>query len=206
MLDEPFIDAIDNVLPQTQCGLCGYDGCRPYAKAIALNQESINKCPPGGLQTLQELAEITHQDMTPFVEEMKTKVKPPSRAVIREAECIGCTKCIQVCPVDAILGAPKLMHTILAKECTGCELCIAPCPVDCIEMVPISHSTDSIKKEKSNLARQRYLARKERLSNTSPPQKVSETKPKDEAKSFTKAAIQEAVERVKARKSALNEC
>ncbi|MFD1215143.1 electron transport complex subunit RsxB [Microbulbifer celer] len=132
---DPIVDQIDEILPQTQCGQCGHPGCRPYAEAIA-NGEAINKCPPGGQATINELANLLDVEAVPLdaehgVEDVK-KV-----AFIREAECIGCTKCIQACPVDAIVGAAKQMHTVIVDECTGCDLCVEPCPVDCIDMVPL---------------------------------------------------------------------
>lgn len=133
---DPIVDQIDALLPQTQCGQCGYPGCRPYAQAIA-NGDDINKCPPGGDATIKNLADLMGVEAKPLdsahgIEDVK-KV-----AVIREDECIGCTKCIQACPVDAILGAAKHMHTVIAHECTGCDLCVEPCPVDCIDMVPVA--------------------------------------------------------------------
>lgn len=131
---DPIVDQIDALLPQTQCGQCGHPGCRPYAEGIAAG-EAINKCPPGGQTTIDQLAELLNVDSIPLdaehgVEDVR-KV-----AYIREDECIGCTKCIQACPVDAILGAAKLMHTVIVDECTGCDLCVEPCPVDCIDMIP----------------------------------------------------------------------
>jgi electron transport complex protein RnfB len=131
----PLADAIDKVLPQTQCGQCGFAGCRPYAEAIARGAADINQCPPGGEAGIRALATLLGREPKPLSAEHGVE-KPQLLAVIDEDECIGCTKCIQVCPVDAIVGAPKLMHTVLDAECTGCELCIAPCPVDCITMVP----------------------------------------------------------------------
>lgn len=130
----PLSDQINSILPQTQCGQCGYPGCRPYAEAIA-DGDSINKCPPGGEDTIQALANLLDVEPEPLDAEHGVE-KEPLVAYIREAECIGCTKCIQACPVDAILGAAKVMHTVIADECTGCDLCIEPCPVDCIDMVP----------------------------------------------------------------------
>lgn len=130
------IEQIENLLPQTQCGQCGYLGCRPYAEAIA-SGEKINRCPPGGDRTIVELAALLHTEILP----LDSDTPPPPRAVafIREEECIGCTKCIQACPVDAIVGAAKLMHTVIVAECTGCDLCVEPCPVDCIDMLPLTN-------------------------------------------------------------------
>lgn len=131
---DPIVDQIDAILPQTQCGQCGHPGCRPYAEAIS-NGEAINRCPPGGQATVQALADLLDVEALPLdggAEEPIQKV-----AVIREDECIGCTKCIQACPIDAILGAAKQMHTVISDECTGCDLCVEPCPVDCIDMVEV---------------------------------------------------------------------
>jgi electron transport complex protein RnfB len=131
----PIVEQINAILPQTQCGQCGHPGCRPYAEAIANEGEAINKCPPGGQAGVQALADLLDVEAIPLDEEHgEESVKQV--AYIREAECIGCTKCIQACPVDAILGAAKHMHTVIASECTGCDLCVDPCPVDCIEMHP----------------------------------------------------------------------
>ena len=132
----PIVDQINEILPQTQCGQCGYPGCRPYAEAIA-NGDAINKCPPGGQATVNALADLL--DMEPQTLDAGADEVPVTRvAYIREAECIGCTKCLQACPVDAILGAAKQMHTVLADECTGCDLCVDPCPVECIDMRPVA--------------------------------------------------------------------
>ena len=133
---DPLVDKIDALLPQTQCGQCSYPGCRPYATAIANGEADINQCPPGGETTIHALADLLDRDPTPLNPE-NGAIKPKTLAVIDEAICIGCTLCIQACPVDAILGAAKQMHTVIADECTGCELCIPPCPVDCIDMVEI---------------------------------------------------------------------
>ena len=129
----PIADQINEVLPQTQCGQCGFPGCRPYAEAIA-NGEAINKCPPGGEAGIQALADLLDVEPIPLDEEHGEE-NVTTVAYIREDECIGCTKCIQACPVDAILGAAKQMHTVLTSECTGCDLCVEPCPVDCIDMI-----------------------------------------------------------------------
>jgi len=137
----PIVDEIDSILPQTQCGQCGHPGCRPYAEGIAAG-EDINKCPPGGEATIQALADLLDVD-APSLDAEHGEEKPKQVAVIREAECIGCTKCIQACPIDAILGAAKHMHTVIESECTGCDLCVEPCPVDCIDMVPVDSGLSS---------------------------------------------------------------
>jgi electron transport complex protein RnfB len=131
----PIVDQINDILPQTQCGQCGHPGCRPYAEAIANNDEPINKCPPGGEAGIQALADLLDVEVIPLDEEHGEE-KVTAVAYIREPECIGCTKCIQACPVDAILGSAKHMHTVIVSECTGCDLCVEPCPVDCIDMIP----------------------------------------------------------------------
>ena len=141
---DPIIEKIDSILPQTQCGQCGYPGCKPYATAIANGNADINQCPPGGDDGIHKLADLLGVDYKPLNEEHGVP-KPKSVAIIDEKICIGCTLCIQACPVDAILGSAKHMHTIIEKECTGCELCLAPCPVDCIEMVPIKETTENWK-------------------------------------------------------------
>lgn len=136
---DPIVEKIDAVLPQSQCGQCGYPGCKPYAEAIS-NGDVITKCIPGGQPTVVKIAEILGVDVSAMegVEEPVEMV-----AFIDENMCIGCTKCIQACPVDAIIGTNKTMHTIIADLCTGCELCVAPCPTDCISMVPVKKDIDS---------------------------------------------------------------
>jgi len=132
------IERIDVLLPQTQCGKCGHPGCRPYAEGIA-NGEAINKCPPGSDETVAALAQLLNLPAIPL--DTTRGTSPAQVAFIREAECIGCTKCIQACPIDAIVGAAKLMHTVIVDECTGCDLCVAPCPVDCIDLLPLPSPT-----------------------------------------------------------------
>ena len=127
-------EQINALLPQTQCGQCGYAGCAPYAQAIT-EGEAINRCPPGGITTVVRLAQLLDLPVIALDTHAQQVQRPPSKAFIREAECIGCTKCIQACPVDAIIGAAKMMHTVIASECTGCDLCVEPCPVDCIDMI-----------------------------------------------------------------------
>lgn len=133
----PIADQVNAILPQTQCGQCGFPGCRPYAEAIAAGEAPINLCPPGGEAGVQALADLLDVEAPPLDAAAEAAEKP-ARAVafIREEECIGCTKCLQACPVDAIVGAAKHMHTVISSECTGCDLCVDPCPVDCIELHP----------------------------------------------------------------------
>ena len=133
---DPLADQINELLPQTQCGQCSFPGCRPYAEAIASGEAEINRCPPGGETTIIALADLLDREPLPLSEEVGEE-KPKTLALIDEQTCIGCTLCIQACPVDAILGAAKQMHTVIESECTGCELCIEPCPVDCITMEPV---------------------------------------------------------------------
>ena len=133
---DPVVDQIDKLLPQTQCGQCTYAGCRPYAEAIAADEADINQCPPGGASTIQALADLLGKDPKPLNPE-HGEHSDKTVVVIDEQVCIGCTLCIQACPVDAILGAAKQMHTVISSECTGCDLCIPPCPVECIHIVPV---------------------------------------------------------------------
>lgn len=151
------VEKIDGLLPQTQCGECGYPGCLPYAQALAQHQAPINLCAPGGVETLQQLGTLLELDPTPYLTASNFKNKPPALAYIQESECIGCTKCIQACPVDAIIGSATVMHSILASECTGCGLCVDPCPVDCIEMIPQAHLNFD-----KNKARSRFSAKQVR--------------------------------------------
>lgn len=138
---DPVVEKIDAILPQTQCGQCGYAGCRPYAEAIAGGEADINLCPPGGEGVVMALADLLGRDAKP----LEGEPKPKMLAVIDENTCIGCTLCIQACPVDAILGAAKHMHTVIESECTGCELCVEPCPVDCITMEPVEEDINTWK-------------------------------------------------------------
>ncbi|MGH8301429.1 MAG: RnfABCDGE type electron transport complex subunit B [Steroidobacteraceae bacterium] len=153
-------DDIDAQLPQTQCTRCGYQGCRPYAEAIAGGEAGINQCPPGGPATIEALAALLHRSPLPLNPANGVE-GPPLVALIDEAACIGCTKCLPPCPVDAIIGARKQMHTVIAALCTGCELCIAPCPVDCISMVPRSALHGAPDAESNRL---RFAAHNERIA------------------------------------------
>ena len=133
---DPVVERIDVLLPQTQCGQCGYPGCRPYAEAIASDQADINQCPPGGESAIRALADLLGREPKPLNPD-NGEEKPATVVRIDELRCIGCTLCIQACPVDAIVGATKLMHTVIRSECTGCDLCLPPCPVDCIDIVEV---------------------------------------------------------------------
>lgn len=142
---DPLVEKIDALLPQTQCGQCTFPGCKPYAQAIANGEADINQCPPGGETTIIALADLLGVDVKPLNPENGIEEEIKTVAVIDEEICIGCTLCIQACPVDAILGAAKQMHTVIADECTGCDLCLPPCPVDCIEMVPVATTLENWK-------------------------------------------------------------
>ncbi|MGO4699941.1 RnfABCDGE type electron transport complex subunit B [Dyella sp. 2RAB6] len=153
-------DRIDTLLPQTQCEQCGYHGCRPYAEAIASGEAPINQCPPGGAAGIRKLADLLGREALPLNPENGVE-KPRTLARIVEADCIGCTKCIQVCPVDAIVGAAKAMHTVIADDCTGCELCVPACPVDCIvlEPMPLTQVEDPAHADQARTHFQRREAR-----------------------------------------------
>lgn len=159
----PLLERIEAALPQTQCRQCGYPGCRPYAEAIAAGRAAINRCPPGGEETLRELARITGKTMQPL-DPSCGLTQPAAVALIGEEACIGCTLCMLACPVDAIAGASKLMHTVIAAECTGCGLCLPPCPVDCITLEPTgSDQTTESRQRRSAQFRRRHAARTARL-------------------------------------------
>ncbi len=135
--EDPMAEKINELLPQSQCGQCGFPGCQPYADAIAAGNAEINSCPPGGEATMISIAQLLGIDPVPMGAEGE-EAPPPSTATIREEECIGCTMCLKACPVDAIIGSTRMLHTVIEDECTGCEACVEPCPVDCIDMVPIT--------------------------------------------------------------------
>lgn len=163
MMSTTSADIIDDLLPQTQCRQCGYPGCRPYAEAIAAGAADINRCPPGGDTGIRELAAATGIAYKPL-DTACGITAPPAVAVIDESRCIGCRLCIRACPVDAIVGAAKLMHTVIAAECTGCELCVAPCPVDCISLRPVAAIADAAERRAFAFhARERFRARLARV-------------------------------------------
>ncbi|NBX85301.1 MAG: RnfABCDGE type electron transport complex subunit B [Gammaproteobacteria bacterium] len=192
------VQEIDALLPQTQCGACGYAGCRPYAQALASQQADINLCPPGGVKTLKALGQLLKKDWRCFVVEMEKQERLPQLAKIDEKMCIGCTKCIKACPVDAIIGASKHMHHIIEHECTGCGLCVEPCPMDCIEMVTLDAP-----QYHPDVARERYESKLKRLDEEQRLQQVERLKnqqPHGTADSKIDY-IQQALHRVKQKKS-----
>lgn len=210
------IQRIDALLPQTQCGKCGHPGCKPYAEGIA-SGEAINKCPPGGNETISALAELLK---VPVLELDVSRGSAPAQiAFIREAECIGCTKCIQACPIDAIVGAAKLMHTVIIDECTGCDLCVAPCPVDCIEMHPLPSAKvlpiigglaftleeQRARNAKRDHARQRFEQRNARLRREEEQKHAERLARAQKAAQHSEASnnpLQDAIARVQAQKAA----
>lgn len=207
MVDSEKIAAIDALLPQTQCGECSYTGCLPYAAAIVEGKAPINQCPPGGVPTLKALAQHLDMDPSSYIADMEQKAKRPITVRIREVDCIGCTKCIKACPVDAIMGAAKHMHTVITAECTGCELCVAPCPVDCIDIVSLGERFQSIDPARSALARERYENRNERLTRLKAERAVKHQQAKNNPQlagkttaEQRKAYMVEALERVKNKK------
>jgi electron transport complex protein RnfB len=159
-------DRIEDLLPQTQCTKCGYDGCRPYAEAVASGAACHNQCPPGGIEGVARLAALLGKPVLPVSAE-HGRERPRPLAVIEENLCIGCTLCLQACPVDAIVGAPKQMHTVIPELCTGCDLCVAPCPVDCIAMVAVTGNAtgwDAWTQDQANAAREHHDRRLARLA------------------------------------------
>jgi len=198
-------EAIDRALPQTQCTRCGYPACRPYAQAIATGEADFNQCPPGGQAGIIKLATILGRKPQPL-NPANGAEGPLKLAFIEEAACIGCTLCIQACPVDAIVGASKQMHTVIADLCTGCDLCVAPCPVDCIAMVPAPATLADWTTDKANHARQRFearnarLAREEGLRNSGAGAGTASNH--DDAAQARRAMISAAMERAKAMRAA----
>jgi electron transport complex protein RnfB len=213
---------IDALLPQTQCTRCGYPACRDYAEAIARDEADINQCPPGGAAGIMELAALLGCSAKPLNPENGIE-KPAEVAIILEAACIGCTKCIQVCPVDAIVGAQKLMHAILTDECSGCELCIPACPVDCIAMVDSDTSTSTKKQEsrtrlpalptgadardnpvmvRADQYRRRFEARNARLARARAEREeaIAARKAEVHAPAVSRSSVHDAIARAKARK------
>jgi len=194
----PLVQQIDAILPQTQCGKCSYGGCMPYAEAIAAGEADINQCPPGGETGIRRLAFLLNCEFKPLNPQFGVE-KPREVAVIDEQTCIGCTLCIEACPVDAIIGASKQMHTVISADCTGCELCIPPCPVDCIHMLPAVRPLWP--QQDADTARERFNLRNLRLQRE---QQEKEQRLAQKAhapeQDLKKAAIQAALERVRMRR------
>lgn len=182
--DLALINRIDALLPQTQCTKCGYDGCRPYAEAIAAGVP-INQCPPGGAAGIAKLAKLLSRPRLPL-NPANGRELPLAVAVIDEDLCIGCRLCIDACPVDAIFGAPKRMHTVIASWCTGCDLCLPPCPMDCIVMTPVDPAREWSRAD-ADAARARHLARKRRLQSR---QEKGEPRPTNAAARVETAATE----------------
>lgn len=193
-------DAIDALLPQTQCRQCGYAGCRPYADAIVDGRADINQCPPGGDDVARGLAALLGVPFKPLDSAFGIH-RPPAVAMIDEDICIGCMLCIQACPVDAIVGAAKFMHTVIAGECTGCELCLAPCPVDCIRMIETGRALTAEEKHAAAArARRRFQVRHERLQRQRDARATRLAASREAAAEERKrATVQRAIARARAR-------
>lgn len=198
------IEAIDDLLPQTQCTRCGYPTCRDYAGALAQGHTAINRCPPGGEATIGELAKLLDLKVMPL--DSSCGVAGPVKvAFVDERWCIGCTICLKVCPVDAIVGAAKLMHTVLAVECTGCELCVQPCPTDCIEMLETTKHPQRAQLNpgwtmaRAKLAKRRFVNRRDRLMRLKEERaaEAGRTRARRATRADKKLAIDQAVARVR---------
>lgn len=199
---------IDAMLPQIQCSKCGYAGCMPYARALARNETQINRCPPGGDALVHALAQLLARDYLPLDPSCGAE-QPRHVAQIDEPACIGCTLCIQACPVDAIVGAAKQMHTVIVELCTGCDLCVAPCPVDCIAMVPAGGSDAIWSRDRMDAARTRFERRNGRLARDAAERAARRARRKGEphaARALSaeekRAVIRAAVARARARRAA----
>jgi electron transport complex protein RnfB len=197
-VESALADRLDAVLPQTQCTRCGYDGCRPYAEAIAQRSAGINRCPPGGERTIVALATLAGRAVQPL-DPACGEHAPLTLAQIDESTCIGCTLCIDACPVDAILGASKRMHAIVPALCSGCALCLAPCPVDCITMVPAERTWTPAD---ADAARARHQSRLQRLARGERIEQRGETAGCGDATLQRRAAVESALARARARRGA----
>lgn len=192
-------EAIDRLLPQTQCGLCGYPACRPYAEAIAAGNAPINQCPPGGVEVIAELADLLGTERLP-PDFSRGCAGEPAIAVIDESACIGCALCLPACPVDAIIGARRMMHTVITAQCTGCALCLPPCPVDCISMTLTGESRDrEAQRAAASGLRQRFLAHQQRQSERAREHHEKKTVVMDDEARRKRTAIARALSRARAR-------
>jgi Na+-translocating ferredoxin:NAD+ oxidoreductase subunit B len=199
----PLVERIDALLPQTQCTKCGYPSCRRYAGAIAGGEAGVNQCPPGGEAGIRALAALLGREYEPLAPKHGIE-RPRHVAVIDEARCIGCTLCIKACPVDAIVGASKLMHTVVTELCTGCDLCVPPCPVDCIAMVAATGADAAWDRARADAARARFESRQARIERVKSERgqrdaPAAEAGPGAERK---RAIIRAAIERARARRRA----
>lgn len=208
-MKDKLIESIDAILPQTQCRQCGFPDCMSYATAIAQGEAEINQCPPGDEEGVRQLATLLGVEVKPLDSSYGVP-KPKVVALIDEDLCIGCTFCIKACPVDAIAGAAKQMHTVITAECTGCELCVAPCPMDCIQMMPVQADVEGVKLNAANVARKRHHFRLFRLdrdkrehaarfNKKAESKQVAQAIESDEARK--KATIQAALKRAAAAKA-----
>jgi electron transport complex protein RnfB len=192
------VDRIDAILPQTQCTRCGFPACRPYASAIASGEAPINRCPPGATEVIDQLADLMNTEPLSLDPECGS-VQPRLLARIEPEHCIGCTKCILACPVDAIIGGPKFMHTVLPSLCSGCELCVPPCPVDCIRIEPIDDQFAWTENDAAK-ARTRFLAREKRREQQDPVNDPALTENPDSVQEQRKQRmIEQAIARARAR-------
>jgi electron transport complex protein RnfB len=183
-------ERIDRELPQTQCGQCGYSGCMPYATAIAEGSAEINQCPPGGDRGIARLATLLDREVLPMNPANGVPKPGATVALIDEALCIGCLKCIQACPVDAIVGANQLMHTVIAAHCTGCDLCLPPCPMDCITVVPVaSPASETLERAFADRSRERYHARTARLQREAEATAAARQRHRDSLRQVQGAAV-----------------
>lgn len=201
-------DRIDALLPQTQCTKCGFDGCRPYARAIAGGEADINRCPPGGREGVITLAALLGRDTIPPLDDTRGPSRPWHAARIDEATCIGCTLCIAACPVDAISGAPRRMHTVIAERCSGCDLCLPVCPVDCITMHRQPRDWDEADASRARarhdaramrLVRERQHDRERLLMKATAKHASLATEPDDPATARKRALIEAAIRRARER-------
>lgn len=200
-------EQINQLLPQTQCEECGFKGCRPYATAIAAGTVGIDQCPPGGTETVIALGKLLNIDATPFLANAEDKYRAPSIAYIDESLCIGCMKCINACPVDAIVGAAKLMHTVIHDLCTGCGLCVEPCPMDCIEMQALPERTSTekaLKKVQWQAQHEAHLQRiAEKETQADLKHESAKLKQAEDALAAKKKAVAEAIARANSKRNLL---